>query len=421
MLDLLFRCEKMKCRNCGETLSLVVCDLVSAPMSNAYLSGIELDEPEIYYPLCVYVCDQCWLMQIEDYKKAHEIFGEDYRYYSSYSSLWLRHAEDYVKKIVPLLGLTQTSKVMEIASNDGYLLQYFKNLGIPCFGVDPARGPAQKANKMGIETIVAFFNTDFAHELVSTKGLQDLIIGNNVLAHVPDINNFVAGLAKILSRHGTVTMEFPHLLELICDTQFDTIYHEHYFYLSLTTVESIFKKHGLRIYHIEQLFTHGGSLRIYACHTEDSVHPTETSVDLIRNKERSAGLFESQTYLAFQRKADQIRSRFLQFLIEQRTAGKRIVGYGAAAKGNTLLNYCGIKGTGFIEYVADASPFKQGFYLPGSRIPIVEPQRIFLDKPDFVIIFPWNIKNEIMTQLKDIREWGGKFIIPIPELEVIDA
>lgn len=411
----------MKCRNCGETLSLVVCDLVSAPMSNAYLSDINLSEPEIYYPLCVYVCDHCWLMQIEDYKKSKEIFGENYRYYSSYSSVWLEHAKEYVKKIVPLLGLTCTSKVMEIASNDGYLLQYFKSLGIPCFGVDPAEGPAKKANESGIETIIAFFNTDVAEELVREKGLQDLIIGNNVLAHVPDINNFVAGLAIILSQHGTVTMEFPHLLELILYSQFDTIYHEHYFYLSLTTVESIFKKHGLRIYNVEQLFTHGGSLRIYACHTEDSFHPTDESVDLILHEEYSRGLFKSQTYLDFQKKADIIRNQFLRFLIEQRTAGKRIVGYGAAAKGNTLLNYCGIKGTSLIEYVADASPFKQRFYLPGSRIPIVEPQKIFLDKPDFVIIFPWNIKDEIMKQLKDIRKWGGKFIVPIPELEVIDS
>jgi SAM-dependent methyltransferase len=360
-------------------------------------------------------------MQIEDYKKAHEIFGEDYRYYSSYSSLWLRHAEDYVKKIVPRLGLNHISKVMEIASNDGYLLQYFKTLGIPCFGVDPAEGPARTAADKGIETKVAFFDADFADELVHTKGLQDLIIGNNVLAHVPDINNFVTGVAKILSPYGTVTMEFPHLMELLSYTQFDTIYHEHYSYFSLSTVQSIFKNHGMRIYDVEKLSTHGGSLRIYACHAEDSLHPTETSVDLIINEERSKGLFESQTYLDFQKKVDKIRSRFLQFLIEQRMAGKRIVGYGAAAKGNTLLNYCGIKGTDLIEYVADASPFKQGFYLPGSRIPIVEPQRIFLDKPDFIIIFPWNIKNEIMKELEDIRKWEGKFIIPVPDCEVIDA
>ena len=411
----------MKCRNCGEPLRFVVCDLVSAPFSNAYLSDIELDEPEIYYPLCLYMCKHCWLMQIEDYKKANEIFGEDYRYYSSYSSLWLQHAKEYVNLIIPRLGLTSDSKVMEIASNDGYLLQYFKNLGIPCFGVDPAKGPAQKANEIGIETIVAFFSTGFADELIHSKGLQDLVIGNNVLAHVPDINNFVAGLAKILSPHGTVNMEFPHLLELIQNTQFDTIYHEHYFYLSLKTVESIFKKHGLRIYNVETLFTHGGSLRIYACHTKDSFHPTEKSVNLIVNKERSAGLFGSQTYIEFQRNVSKIRRQFLKFLIEKRMLEKRIAGYGAAAKGNTLLNYCGIKGTDLIEYVADASPFKQGFYLPGSRVPIVEPQRIFLDKPDFIIIFPWNIKHEIMKQLEDIRDWGGKFIIPIPELEVIDA
>ena len=274
---------------------------------------------------------------------------------------------------------------------------------------------------MGIETIVSFFDLEMAAEIVKLKGKQDLIIGNNVLAHVPDINNFVAGLEVCLSPKGTVTMEFPHLLELIHQTQFDTIYHEHYSYLSLATVESIFKKHGLRIYDVEKVFTHGGSLRIYACHTEDSLHPTEPSVNLIINEERMRGLFEGQTYIDFQRKVNEIRSRFLKFLIEQRMAGKRIVAYGAAAKGNTLLNYCGIKGTELIEYVADASPFKQGFYLPGSRIPIVEPQRIFLDKPDFIIIFPWNIKNEIMKQLEGAREWKGKFIIPIPEFEVIDA
>ncbi|MBN1168119.1 MAG: methyltransferase domain-containing protein [Methanospirillaceae archaeon] len=411
----------MKCRYCGEPLSLVVCDLVSAPMSNAYLSSSELDEPEIYYPLCVYVCTHCWLMQIEDYQRSHEIFGDDYRYYSSYSSLWLQHAEEYVNMIVPRLGLSYSSKVMEIASNDGYLLQYFKRREIPCFGVDPAKGPAIKANQLGIETIVAFFNADFADELINTKDLQDLIIGNNVLAHVPDINNFVPGLAKILSPLGTVTMEFPHLLELIQDVQFDTIYHEHYFYLSLGTVESIFLKHGLRIYDVEKIFTHGGSLRIYACHADDQSHPTKKTVDMVLEEERSAGLLNADTYLGFQGKVDTIRNTFLQFLLKTRGEGKKIVGYGAAAKGNTLLNYCGIKGTGLIEFVADASPHKQGFYLPGSRIPIVEPERIFLEKPDYIIIFPWNIKSEIVQQLIEIRTWGGKFVTPIPELEVIQG
>jgi 2-polyprenyl-3-methyl-5-hydroxy-6-metoxy-1,4-benzoquinol methylase len=411
----------MDCRNCGTNLRLVVCDLVSAPLSNAYISEAELQKPEIYYPLCLYICEHCWLMQIEDYKVADEIFGEDYRYYSSFSTLWLNHAANYVKMIISRLKIDTNSKVMEIASNDGYLLQYFKIDGIPCFGVDPAEGPAQKANEMGIETIVSFFNLDMASEIVTSKGKQDLIIGNNVLAHVPDINNFVAGLKVCLSSQGTITMEFPHLMELVRQTQFDTIYHEHYSYLLLATVESIFKKHELRIYDVEKVFTHGGSLRIYACHTGDLSHPTKSSVDLIIGEERSQGLFEVQTYLDFQRRVNEIRNRFLQFLIENRMAGKRIVAYGAAAKGNTLLNYCGIKGTGLIEYVADASPFKQGFYLPGSRIPIVEPVRIFLDKPDFIIIFPWNIKNEIMKQLEGVREWGGKFIIPIPELEVIDA
>lgn len=411
----------MICRNCGNNLSLVVCDLVSAPLSNSYISETELKQPEIYYPLCLYTCEHCWLMQIEDYKKANEIFGEEYRYYSSFSTLWLNHAEIFVKMIVSRLKLDDTSKVMEIASNDGYLLQYLKTAGIPCFGVDPAEGPAQKANEMGIETMVSFFNLKMASEIVNFKGKQDLIIGNNVLAHVPDINNFVAGLAVCLSAGGTITMEFPHLMELIHQTQFDTIYHEHYSYLSLATVKSIFKNHGLRIYDVEKVFTHGGSLRIYACHVGDLSHPTESSVDLIIDEERSKGLFEPQTYLDFQRRVNEIRNRFLQFLITKRMAGNRIVAYGAAAKGNTLLNYCGIKGTDLIEYVADASPFKQGFFLPGSRIPIVEPLRILQDKPDFIIIFPWNIKNEIMKQLEGVREWGGKFIIPIPELEVIDA
>ncbi len=411
----------MDCRNCGTNLSLIVCDLVSAPLSNAYISEAELRKPEIYYPLCLYVCERCWLMQIEDYKVADEIFGEDYRYYSSFSTLWLNHAAKYVKMIVTRLKLDASSKVMEIASNDGYLLQYFKIDGIPCFGVDPAEGPARKANEMGIETILSFFNLEMASEIVKLKGKQDLIIGNNVLAHVPDINNFVAGLNICLSAEGTITMEFPHLMELIRQTQFDTIYHEHYSYLLLATVKSIFEKHGLRIYDVEKVFTHGGSLRIYACHTEDFSHPAEPSVDLIINEERLQGLFEVQTYLDFQRRVNEIRNRFLQFLIENIMAGKRIVAYGAAAKGNTLLNYCGIKGTELIEYVADASPFKQGFYLPGSRIPIVEPHRIFLDKPDFIIIFPWNIKNEIMKQLEGVQEWKGKFVIPIPVLEVLDA
>jgi len=388
-------------------------------MSNSYLSVAELDGPEIYYPLSVYVCTHCWLMQIEDYQKSQEIFGEDYRYYSSYSSLWLKHAEEYVNKIIPLLGLTSSSKVMEIASNDGYLLQFFKRRDVPCFGVDPAKGPATKAEEKGIETVCEFFTTTLAEELVRKKGLQDLIIGNNVLAHVPDINNFVASLALVLSPHGTVTLEFPHLLELICENQFDTIYHEHYFYLSLTTVHSIFSKHGLRIYDVEKLSTHGGSLRVYACHTNDTSHPTERAVSLIINEEQRTGLFEILTYHAFQERVDQIRINFLQFLLEQRASGKRIVGYGAAAKGNTLLNYCGIKGTTYIEYVADASPFKQGFYLPGSRIPIVDSERIFIDKPDYVIIFPWNLKTEIMKQLAGIREWGGQFVLVIPSLKVL--
>jgi len=308
----------MDCRNCGKPLSLIVCDLASAPPSNAYLSEAELGMPEIYYPLRLYICDNCWLMQIEDYKTANEIFGEDYRYYSSFSTFWLNHAEKYVEMIVPKLKLNSNSKVMEIASNDGYLLQYFKIRGIPCFGIDPADGPARKAYEIGIETIVSFFTLDKASEIITLKGKQDLIIGNNVLAHVPDINNFVAGLKVCLSPQGTITLEFPHLMELIRETQFDTIYHEHYSYLLLATVGSIFKKHGLRIYDVEKLSAHGGSLRIYACNAEDLSHPEKPTVELIISEERLQGLFEGQTYLNFQRKVNEIRNRFLKFLIEDR-------------------------------------------------------------------------------------------------------
>lgn len=410
----------MKCRFCGANLEHVVCDLITAPPSNDYLSQTELLMPEFYYPLKVFVCDKCWLVQVEEFKKCNEIFGRNYRYYSSYSSLWLQHAERYVSMIIKRLNLTTQSKVMEIASNDGYLLQYFRQQKVPCFGVDPADGPAASAAEKGVETIVSFFDSRLAIELCRSKGKQDLIIGNNVLAHVPSINDFVAGIRLILASEGTLTMEFPHLLELINDTQFDTIYHEHFCYLSLGTVQSIFLQHGLRIYDVEKFSTHGGSLRIYACHCGDTSHPTRDSVPHLISEEQKAGLFKEDTYRRFQERVDIIRTQFLTFLIEQKKAGKRVIGYGAAAKGNTLLNYCGIKGTDLISYVADASPYKQGFFLPGARIPIVHPDTIKNDRPDYIIIFPWNIKNEIVQQLSFVREWGGKFIIAVPDIEILE-
>jgi len=358
-------------------------------------------------------------MQIDEYKQAAEIFSRDYRYYSSYSSSWVNHASDFVSMIIPRLGLDQNSKVLEIASNDGYLLQFFVKKGISCIGVDPAEGPAQEAKKRGIPTIRDFFSATLAKNIVEKFGKRDLVIGNNVLAHVPDLNVFVEGLREVLAPDGTITLEFPHLLELMKNVQFDTIYHEHYSYFSLITARDLLKRHHLRIYDIERLPTHGGSLRVYACDEESGMNPVSQAVSDCIDEEVVYGLNTSDAYVNFQEKVNDIKEKFLSFLLEQKRVGKQVVGYGAAAKGNTLLNACGIKGTELIRYVVDASPYKQDFFLPGSHIPIYHPSRIEKDKPDVVIIFPWNIAEEIVLLLKCTHNWNGEAIIPIPTIRVL--
>ena len=407
----------MKCRFCGRELNEVFLDLVNAPPSNAYLKEEQLNEPEKYFPLKIMVCENCKLVQVDEYASSAEIFDDDYLYFSSYSSSWVEHAKKYVEMITQRLKLSNKSNVMEIASNDGYLLQFFVKKGIPCVGVEPSTSTIPAASEKGVESIPVFFGTKTAAEIVYERGKFDLVLGNNVLAHVPDINDFVEGLNIVLADNGTITMEFPHLLNLIKLTQFDTIYHEHYSYLSLTTVENVFAAHGLKIYDVERLPTHGGSLRIYACH-EHSEYIIRSSVDEVISEENDFGLSSSVIYKQFQTRVEIIRDNFLEFLLKARKEGKTVVGYGAAAKGNTLMNYCGIKGTGLIRTVADASPHKQGRYLPGSHIPIVSPDEIKKLKPDYLIIIPWNIKDEIVAQNSFIREWGGKFVTVIPNLEV---
>lgn len=408
----------MKCRFCGHTLEKVFIDLINAPPSNSYLTKEQLNELEVYFPLRVFFCEHCWLVQIDEYKKSDEIFSKDYAYFSSYSKSWVKHAEDYVEMICKRLSLGKSSRVMEIASNDGYLLQFFVAKGIPCFGVEPSAGTAKAAEIKGVESIIDFFGSNLATRIVKDRGKQDLIIGNNVLAHVPNINDFVGSLKTVLSDNGTITMEFPHLLRLIQYNQFDTIYHEHFSYLSLNTIKKIFLAHGLKIYDVEELPTHGGSLRIYASHVNDDSHGVTPAVESIKKKEKEFGLQESNIYDSFQEKVNGVKNSFLSYLLEQKRMGKKIVAYGAAAKGNTLLNYCGIKGTDLIKFVVDASPHKQGKYLPGSHIPIVNKERINEEKPSIIIIFPWNIRNEIIAELESTREWGCDLVVVVPELRV---
>jgi len=408
----------MKCRFCGTEVDCVFVDLVNAPASNSLLNAADLNSPETFYPLKVMVCENCWLAQIEEYKKSGEIFSNDYVYYSSYSSTWVQHAKAYVKMISERLGLTPSSRVLEIASNDGYLLQFFVEKKIPCLGVEPSAGTAQAAQEKGVPSLVEFFGKISAEKIVAEHGRQNLVIGNNVLAHVPDINDFVAGLAIVLAEDGTITMEFPHLLRLIQQVQFDTIYHEHYSYLSLLTVQSIFAAHGLQVYDVEKLPTHGGSLRIYACHEKNDQFRVSENVGDIINEEEMAGLFSRATYLNFQNQVNYLRDDFLLFLLKEKKEGKRVAAYGAAAKGNTFLNYCGIKGTDLISFVVDASPHKQGKYLPGSHISIVSGEIIREEKPDFVLLLPWNLKSELVDQLGYIREWGAQFVVAVPRLKI---
>jgi SAM-dependent methyltransferase len=407
----------MQCRFCKTTLEYEFIDLASSPPSNSFLKQEDLNCPEIYYPLKLFVCHNCFLVQIHEYKKSQEIFNEEYIYFSSYSNSWLAHARKYVEMITNRLALDSNSFVVEIGSNDGYLLQYFKEKSIPCLGIEPSKGTAKVAREKNIDTITEFFEMQFALELVKLHRRANLLIGNNVLAHVPDICGFVKALKIVLEENGVITMEFPHLMRLVAENQFDTIYHEHYSYLSFHTVHRIFAECGLSLFDVEELHTHGGSLRIYAKHAEDKSIDTSPSVFDLLKREKSAGMDRLSYYQNFQAKADLIKYDLLSFLIEKRKYGKVIVAYGAAAKGNTLLNYCGVK-KDLIDFVVDASPHKRNKFMPGSHIPVVHESQINKNKPHFVLILPWNIQDEIMEQLTYIRQWGGKFVIPIPKLEI---
>ena len=408
----------MQCRFCNSKLDNLFVSLGSAPLSNSYLRGIDqLRRMEPYYPLDVYVCEKCFLVQLDEFESPQNIFG-DYAYFSSYSNSWLDHVKKYTLKMINDFNINEKSNVIEIASNDGYLLQYFVDKGIPVLGIEPAKNVAEIAIGKKIPTDISFFGTKTAKKLVSEGKHADLLIGNNVLAHVPDLNDFVKGLKIILKPDGIITMEFPHLKNLIEKMQFDTIYHEHFSYLSLITVNEIFDYHGLTLFDVEELPTHGGSIRIYAKHKENKKNEKSASIDKLKQIEIDSGYKDINHYLPFKDRVGAIKINFLKFLIESIEDGKKIVGYGAAAKGNTLLNYCGIRND-FIDYVVDISPHKQNKFLPGSHIPIKPVDMIKETKPDYVIILPWNIKDEIIEQINYIREWDGKFVIPIPEIQII--
>jgi SAM-dependent methyltransferase len=382
------------------------------------LSKNQLNSPETYFPLKVFVCENCWLVQVDEIEKAEAIFNEEYTYFSSFSTSWLEHAKLYVDYMVQRFGFNSNSKVIEIASNDGYLLQYFKKLNIPVLGVEPTANTAKVAISKDIECIVDFFGEKLADEKL--KNSADLILGNNVLAHVPDINDFVKGVKIALKNDGVNTFEFPHLCKLVEYNQFDTIYHEHFSYLSLTSVNRIFEKNGMVIFDVQELSTHGGSLRIFAKHKEDLTKQVQQSVFDLLEREKELGVNTLTYYRDFQVKVDKIKYDFLEFLIAQAKKSKKVVAYGAAAKGNTLLNYCGIKGEDLIQFVVDRSPFKQDKHLPGSRIRVYKEDEITNLKPDYIIIFPWNLKSEIVSQLSYVKDWGCKFVIAIPNLEILD-
>ena len=405
-----------KCRFCSHSLEHTFVDLGMSPLSNAFLNSEYLNCAEKFYPLHAYVCANCFLVQLEQFESPDLIFS-DYAYFSSYSDTWLSHAKSYTELMVKHFSFDKTSQVIEIASNDGYLLQYFQQMGIPVLGIEPAANVAKVAEGKGIPSLVKFFGVQTAKDLVSEGKQADLLLGNNVLAHVPDLNDFVAGMKIVLKPQGILTMEFPHVLQLIQHNQFDTIYHEHFSYFSFLTVEKIFATHGLTLFDVEELSTHGGSLRIYGRHSEGDGKISDRVTEL-KAKEIEAGLNQIETYLGFGEKVKSIKRDLLSFLIDAKKHGKSIVGYGAPAKGNTLLNYCGIR-TDLIAYVVDRSPHKQGLFLPGTHIPIFSPDKIRETKPDYLLILPWNIKDEIIRQMADIRKWGGNFVIPIPHLEVI--
>ena len=405
-----------RCRFCQSALSETFADLGMSPLSNSYLAAKQLNGMEPFYPLHAYVCGSCFLVQLAEFETPDRIFS-DYAYFSSYADSWLRHCEVYAKEMVGRWNLGPDSLVVEVASNDGYLLQFFKQQGVPVLGVEPAANVAKVAMEKGIPTEVAFFGEAKGAELASRGNTADLIAANNVLAHVPDINDFVKGFKHALKPDGRITVEFPHLLQLMQNNQFDTIYHEHFSYLSLGFVSGLFEKHGLRVFDVDEVPTHGGSLRVHGCHHEDGSKQTSTVVLTLLERERDQGLGDLETYRQFADKVVRTKCEVLDFFVSTRRAGKRVAAYGAPAKGNTLLNYCGI-GPAFIEFTVDRSPHKQGLFLPGTHIPIYSPDAIAESKPDYLFILPWNLRDEIVEQMAGIRAWGGKFVVPIPALEV---
>jgi SAM-dependent methyltransferase len=405
------------CRFCTAPLTERFVDLGMSPLCERYLPADQLNCMEPFYPLQVWVCCSCFLVQLEEYVAAEGIFSE-YAYFSSYASSWVRHAEEYTEAMVKRLGLGSQSFVVELASNDGYLLQWFVQRGIPCLGVEPAANVAAAAVHRGVDTLVRFFDEKLGASLAAEGRKADLVIGNNVLAQVPDLNSFVAGISRLLKQNGTATLEFPHLQRLVEGNQFDTIYHEHFSYFSLLSAERIFAAHGLTIFDVDELWTHGGSLRVYARHSQDSARPVSDRVLALRRREEDLGYRNLETYRAFEQRVHATKRRLLDLLIRARDAGKRVVGYGAPGKGNTLLNFCGIRAD-LVEFTVDLNPYKQGKFLPGTHIPIFAPERIDEARPDYILILPWNFKDEIVAQLAHVRGWGGKFIVPIPEATVL--
>jgi SAM-dependent methyltransferase len=410
--------SQSRCRFCAAPLNHTFVDLGMSPLCESYLSAGQLNQMEPFYPLHVYVCERCFLVQLEEFVSPEQIFTE-YAYFSSYADSWLQHAKTYTDQMVDRFNLGQNSHVVEVASNDGYLLQYFVQKGIPALGIEPARNVAKVAVEKGIPTLAEFFGEDCARRLAAEGKSADLLLGNNVLAQVPDLNDFVAGLKVLLKPQGVITLEFPHLMKLVEENQFDTIYHEHFSYFSFITAEKIFAAHGLTLFDVEELTTHGGSLRIYARHREDDTKPVGIRVEALREREQQAGLTGMAYYTAFGEQVKETKRKLLAFLIQAKREGKLIAGYGAPGKGNTLLNYCGIR-SDFLDYTVDRNPYKQGKFLPGTHIPIFHPDRIQETQPDYVLILPWNFKDEIMEQMAFICQWGGKFVVPIPEVKVYE-
>jgi hypothetical protein len=407
----------MKCRHCQSALKLPLVDLASAPPSNSYLTEHSLHTPEKHFPLRVLVCEECWLVQTEDFAQANELFDADYAYFSGFSSSWLAHSERYVSDMTKRFSLDATSHVVEVAANDGYLLQYVKARDIPCTGIEPTASTAAAARTKGIPIVEAFFGVILARSLVADGMQADLMTANNVLAHVPDINDFVSGFTILLKEHGVATFEFPHLLRLLNETQFDTIYHEHFSYLSLTAVQRIFAACGLQIFDVEDLTTHGGSLRVFAQRSDSGMQATSARVAQVLSSEQASGMLSAEHYRDFQIRTNRIKYELTRFLLDAKRDGKRVAAYGAAAKGNTLLNYAGIRAD-LIDFVVDRNPAKQGKYMPGSRIPIVPEDKLKQARPDYVLILPWNLKTELETQLAYVKAWGGRLVTAIPQMEI---